>query len=104
MIYVFKQLVYKKLVIDWEKNLETLVCCSGYVKKLYNTKFSRKSTWTCFLLLICTISVWKRFQLVILICLDIFRDNERLYPPRSVPLSSNKARFGLENKKLIEKL
>ena len=39
-----------------------------------------------------------------MICLDYFRDVERLYPPRSLRLSSLKASFGLENKKIIKKL
>ena len=41
---------------------------------------------------------------MILICLEISRDNRRLYPPRSVRLSDNMVSFGLENKKLIEKI
>ena len=39
-----------------------------------------------------------------MICFDIFRDVERLYPPGSVRLSNNKVSFGLENEKLINKL
>ena len=35
---------------------------------------------------------------MILICLDIFHDVERLYPPRSVRVSNNKVKFGIENK------
>ena len=46
----------------------------------------------------------KRQQLVIFACLDNFHDVERLYPPRSVQLSNNKASFDLEKKKLIKKL
>ena len=41
---------------------------------------------------------------MILICLDIYRDDERLYPPRSVRISNNKVSFGLKNKKLSKKL
>ena len=38
-----------------------------------------------------------------LICLDIFRDVELLYLPRSVWLSNNKVSVSPENKKLIKK-
>ena len=39
-----------------------------------------------------------------LICLDIFREDECLYPSRSVRLCNNKVSFGPENKKLSKKL
>ena len=45
--------------------------------------------------------VWKRLQFVISFCLDIFRDNERIYPSESVRFSNKKASFGSENKKFL---
>ena len=36
--------------------------------------------------------------------MDISRDVERLYPPRTVRLLNNKVSLGLKNKKLIKKL
>ena len=36
---------------------------------------------------------------MILVFVDIFRDDERLYPSRSVRLSNNKLNLGPENKK-----
>ena len=36
--------------------------------------------------------------------LDIFHDDQRLYPSKSVRLSNNKTSFGYENKKLISEL
>ena len=47
--------------------------------------------------------VWKRLQFMISFCLDIFRDNERIYSPKSVRFFNNKASSGPENKKLIKK-
>ena len=41
---------------------------------------------------------------MILISLEIFCDNERICPFRSVRFSNDKASFGPENKKLIKKL
>ena len=35
--------------------------------------------------------------------MDIFCDNERIYPSRSVRFSNNKASSGPENKRLIKK-
>ena len=49
------------------------------------------------------VSSVKRLALVLL-CLDIFHDIERLYPARGAQLSNNKVSFGIENKKLIKKL
>ena len=45
-----------------------------------------------------------KYSLVVLLCLDIFQDIERLYPSRGAQLSNNKVSFGIENKKLIRKL
>ena len=39
-----------------------------------------------------------------LIYFDILRDNERLFPPRSVRLSNNKMSFDVENDKLSKRL
>ena len=50
-----------------------LELCSRKAKKVYNLKFYKKSTLSCFHSLICIIFVWKRMLLEILICLDIFR-------------------------------
>ena len=36
-------------------------------------------------------------------CLHIFRDNECIFPSRSVGFSNNKATFGPENKRLLRK-
>ena len=41
--------------------------------------------------------------MMILIILNIFRDDELLYPSGCVRLSNNKLSFGPENKKLIKK-
>ena len=41
---------------------------------------------------------------MILIFSDIFLDDERLYPSRTVRLLNNKASFGLNNEKLSKKL
>ena len=46
----------------------------------------------------------KSLYLVILICLDIFHDDECLHRFRIVRLSNCKVSFGSENKKLIKKL
>ena len=46
----------------------------------------------------------QKIKHVILICLDIFRDFQRLYLPRTFRLLNNKVSFGLKNKKLIKKL
>ena len=40
---------------------------------------------------------------MILTCLDIFRDDESLYPSRSVRFSNTEVSFGAETKKIFKK-
>ena len=97
-VFFYKQLMYKKRVLDWSKNKATFVLCSRKIKKLCNIKKEYNDLLP---LVNFMIFVVKRLRFFIL---DIFRDDERSYPPRTVRFSNNKLTFGPENKKLIKKL
>ena len=80
-----------------------MVLCSRKIKKLYNINLSKTEHIDLLPLGNLYAFYLKESELVILVCLNIFRDVERLYPTRGVRLSTN-ASFGPENKKLIKKL